>query len=607
MSLKVKLSLCVIVFAFVPIVFLEGYRSWVSYHTQLTNSQRSLLKTLHVQKQTLASFFDGMCQDIAFIAQMTEFHNLLTSFEDGDVDEIDYWADALTTVLQAFAEGRHVFRELYFIILDEDGLILGVDYVDGQASPIENPVVRHKYDAIVPERPLAIWEASEHDLQLWLHFPIQEGNTLGVISVSIDLHHVYTLNENEELYLIADRGFHVITAGMAALNAEVSNHPFSLPDINESMTEGTGITRTDLFSFVRFTPITWMPEDLFTLYNIRPKSAIMASIQAEFLKRGLGMFCILLVLMCFQIAFLHALVVKPLNRVAEIAVTVTNGNFEHATQLASSATETSVAVRETTTTLEKVRQTAQHVNDKAQEISANAQKATHIAQAGQHTIEHTLERMHRIRHHMTSIVDSITHLSEQSQAISEIIGSVGGLAGRSSLLAVNTLIASANVGEQGKGFTAIAQEIRVLAEQSKQSTREIQTMLDNVQKAISEVVIATEQGTGAVDAGMRQASETRESIQALVNSILETAQAMSQISISTQEQVVGIQQVVKSMESIRVDSTQNVDRSHQLESSAQSLEELGQLLQEIVDKSKSPKMTHISHNRHEEDIDDTRI
>ncbi|MCP4933543.1 MAG: HAMP domain-containing protein, partial [bacterium] len=48
----------------------------------------------------------------------------------------------------------------------------------------------------------------------------------------------------------------------------------------------------------------------------------------EFLKRGLGIFCVLLVLMCSQIAFLHGLVVKPLNHVVNIAVAVANGNFD---------------------------------------------------------------------------------------------------------------------------------------------------------------------------------------------------------------------------------------------------------------------------------------
>ncbi len=94
-----------------PIIALEGYRSWVSYQTQLTDSQSRLLKELQGQQNTVVAFFDAICRDIAFVAHMTEFHSLLIGIEDDDVDEIAYWTEALTTVLKAVAENRSVFTD----------------------------------------------------------------------------------------------------------------------------------------------------------------------------------------------------------------------------------------------------------------------------------------------------------------------------------------------------------------------------------------------------------------------------------------------------------------------------------------------------------------
>ena len=74
----------------------------------------------------------------------------------------------------------------------------------------------------------------------------------------------------------------------------------------------------------------------------------------------------------------------------------------------------------------------------------------------------------------------------------------------------------------------------------------------------------------------------RMSIQVLAKNIVEAAQAMGQIAISSQEQVVGMNQIAEAMESIRLASTQNVDSSNQLEISAQNLQELGDRLKQLV-------------------------
>ena len=78
------------------------------------------------------------------------------------------------------------------------------------------------------------------------------------------------------------------------------------------------------------------------------------------------------------------------------------------------------------------------------------------------------------------------------------------LAERSNLWAVNAAIEAAKAGEQGKGFAVVAQEVKSLAEQSKQATAQVRTILNDIQTAMSAAVMATEQGSKAVDAGVKQ-------------------------------------------------------------------------------------------------------
>lgn len=251
-------------------------------------------------------------------------------------------------------------------------------------------------------------------------------------------------------------------------------------------------------------------------------------------------------------------------------------------QVASGAAETAAAVSETTATVEEVKQTAQHASQKARYVSDSAQKASNVSQAGRKSVEEAIHGMHRIQEQMESIAESIVQLSEQSHAIGEIIATVNDLAEQSNLLAVNAAIEAARAGEQGKSFGVVAQEIRSLAEQSKQATGKVRAILGDIQKATNIAVLATEQGNKAVEAGVKQSTDTDEAIRQLSTSINEAAQAATQIAASSHQQMVGMDQVVLAMNNIREASEQNVAGTKQAELAAQGLYEMGSKLSALV-------------------------
>ena len=252
-------------------------------------------------------------------------------------------------------------------------------------------------------------------------------------------------------------------------------------------------------------------------------------------------------------------------------------------QLAAGASESAAAVSETTTTVEEIRQTSQMASQKARAVSDNAQKAVQISQSGRKSTEDAAAGMGRIRTQMEAIGESMMRLSEQTQAIGQIIASVEDLAAQSNLLAVNAAIEAAKAGEQGKGFAVVAQEVKSLAEQSRAATDRVRTILSDIQKATTAAVMATEQGNKAVEAGSRQTEIAGESILALTGTVSEAAQAATQIAASSQQQLVGMDQVAGAMENIKQASTQNVASARQLETAARSLSELGQRLKALVE------------------------
>ncbi|WAC04826.1 MAG: methyl-accepting chemotaxis protein [Methanoregula sp.] len=252
------------------------------------------------------------------------------------------------------------------------------------------------------------------------------------------------------------------------------------------------------------------------------------------------------------------------------------------TQIAAGAAETASAVSETTATVEEVKQTVDLASQKAKSVAESSQQASAIAQSGQKAVDEVVGSMHRVQEQMESIADNVVQLAEKSQAIGEIIVTVNDIAEQSNILAVNASIEAAKTGEQGKGFGVVAQEIRTLAEQSKEATAQVRTILTDIQRGVSSAVMATEQGNRTVAESMKQSTEAGESIRVLAGTVGESSKAATQISASSQQQLVGMNQIVQSMENIKQASQQNLKGTQQAETAAKNLHDLGQKLKEIA-------------------------
>jgi len=255
-----------------------------------------------------------------------------------------------------------------------------------------------------------------------------------------------------------------------------------------------------------------------------------------------------------------------------------------ASQLAASAAETSSSVSEITATVEEVKQTAHLSNEKSRQMADEAEQATEVSHQGKTATDEAENGMRVIKEQMEDVAESIVKLSDQTQSIGEIIAAVNDLSDQSNLLSVNASIEAAKAGEHGKGFAVVAQEVKSLADQSKQATGQIRTILNDIQKATSTAVMATERVSKAVDKGVELSGFAGDTIEALSENVTLAAHASSQISSSSEQQLVGMDQLAQAMESIKDASVQNVDGAKQLETATRTLEDLGGKLKELAGK-----------------------
>jgi len=255
-------------------------------------------------------------------------------------------------------------------------------------------------------------------------------------------------------------------------------------------------------------------------------------------------------------------------------------------EFASSSSETASAISETNATVQEVRQTTDLTSMKAKHVYETAQKSVSVARAGMKSVNEAIAGMQGIQERMGFIAERIVNLSEQSQAIGDIIATVNDLAEQSNLLAVNAAIEAAKAGEHGKGFAVVAQEVRNLATQSKQATAQVRGILGEIQKATTAAVLATEQGSKSVESGVKQSGEAGEVIRQLAGAIEESSNSTLQIVTSTQEQAIGMDQIATAIQSINQASTQNLDGSRQIETATRSIYDMNQKLKQLVSRYK---------------------
>ncbi len=262
--------------------------------------------------------------------------------------------------------------------------------------------------------------------------------------------------------------------------------------------------------------------------------------------------------------------------------TASSGLLLSASQQASSVTQQSAAIAETTATIEQVKASADQAVDLANTVNQNAQIASKVAQNGVETLKETTTGMEEIRERVSKIAEHILALSEQTQQIDEIITSVNELADQSNLLALNAAIEASRAGEHGRGFSVVAQEIRLLAEQSKAATSQVRSILSDIQRATHTTVMATEQGIKVADVGSQNISKMNSTILELSDAIKQAAYSAQLISASVRQHSIGMEQISTAMMDINSATSSNLTISRHTRAAAEQLDHMASSLGELV-------------------------
>lgn len=251
---------------------------------------------------------------------------------------------------------------------------------------------------------------------------------------------------------------------------------------------------------------------------------------------------------------------------------------------AASVEEQLAAVQETAATVDEITHSGTQIGKRAQEVIASAQATAQTSMAGLQAVEETARAMDAIREQGEAVAENIVALSEKTQAVGEIISTVNDISERTHLLALNAAIEAAAAGENGRSFAVVASEMKVLADQAKDATSQVRSILGDIQRGINSSVMLTEEAVKRVTAGKERTDTTQATITEISSRVQESVQTFQQIVASTNQQQLGIEQVTGALQNIRQASQQTAAGTRQLETAAANLSGLSQQLLSLVER-----------------------
>jgi methyl-accepting chemotaxis protein len=214
-----------------------------------------------------------------------------------------------------------------------------------------------------------------------------------------------------------------------------------------------------------------------------------------------------------------------------------------ANQQVTSAQQLAASTNEITTTIKELLATARQIADSAKRVVHVAEETTSRARAGDQTVHRAQDAIGGIKRQVDLIVTHMLDLGKKSQQIGGILEVINELAEQTNILAINAAIESVGAGEAGKRFSVVAEEIRRLADRVGNAAKEIGVLVEAIRAAANTTVMATEDGSKAVDAGAVQFAEVLATFQHIGAQVAVTTEAAREIELSTKQQTTAIEQV----------------------------------------------------------------
>ncbi|MCC3430944.1 MAG: methyl-accepting chemotaxis protein [Microcoleus sp. PH2017_15_JOR_U_A] len=393
--------------------------------------------------------------------------------------------------------------------------------------------------------------------------------------------------KKEEFHLIDGNGkfFSATEAEQIGRDAASDFSVFAKMQANKKIDSAIDIDRIDgakqLLTYAPIEALENMPELGWSVIIANDTKDVFAPQQELLYTLISGVGCTAAVVSAIAI-FLASRTTRSVNHIvraiasssSQIAVTI-----EQQKRIASQQLS---AVDRTATTMNELSESSKACASEAEAAAFGAVQALKLAAGGSQAVDNTLKEMATLTENVGAIQKQILRLSEQTDRIGNISSLVSDLANQTNMLALNAAVEAVRAGESGKGFAVVASEIRKLADRSKESASNINALVAEIQKAITLTATVTDDGTKTVENGVKIARKTADAFAGVARAIDRIAANSKQISVTSKNQAIAIQDVVESVNSLHLATQETAASISQVKLGIVQLNQAAQNLKSAV-------------------------
>jgi methyl-accepting chemotaxis protein len=236
--------------------------------------------------------------------------------------------------------------------------------------------------------------------------------------------------------------------------------------------------------------------------------------------------------------------------------------------VAHGAQEQAQAVGKASSVVHLLTAAIQQVTGNSRKVSQESSAASEAAQQGKYTVQQTIEGMQKIKARVDFSAEKVQNMGERSNQIGAIVETIEDIASQTNLLALNAAIEAARAGEHGKGFAVVADEVRKLAERAAQATKEISSLIQDIQQTVAEAVTAMQESTKEVEREADRAGNAGMALDAIQKSIQAVVEQAEQAAAAAKNMENAAGELVEAMDSVSAVVEENTAATEEMAASA---------------------------------------